>query len=403
LKGHLRHKVIYKSLQFLLKPFLVWKFNYKFEKIEPLKHPAFILPNHVTNWDPLLVGLSFPQMMYYVASDHLFRLGWVGKIIEFLVAPIPRVKSAADRQTVATIFKRIKDGHNICIFPEGNMTFSGETGELHRTTARLVKRTGAALVTYRMEGGYLTQPRWSKYPRRGSMIGYPVRIYNPEEIKAMSEEELMKCIEDDLYTNAYEEQRRRGPIAYRGKDLAENLETALYLCPSCGQMEELQSRGDSFFCSCGLKLKYTEYGLLQSTNQQRPPFTTVLEWVRWQSRRVRELADELRERSENQAITFDDHQSLWKIIRAKKSSLLGRGRLQLFKDRLAFQSNDGLNYSFPLSQISDISIHGQRTLIFTTVNKEYFELKSLVPRSALKYYELCKALTGQHNIYEGKD
>ena len=75
----------------------------------------------------------------------------------------------------------------------------------------------------------------------------------------------------------------------------------------------------------------------------------------------------------------------------------------MFKDRLAFQSNDGLNYSFPLSQISDISIHGQRTLIFTTVNKEYFELKSLVPRSALKYYELCKALTGQHNIYEGKD
>ena len=37
-------------------------------------------------------------------------------------------------------------------FPEGNMTFGGETGELHGTTARLVKRTGAALVTYRGRG-----------------------------------------------------------------------------------------------------------------------------------------------------------------------------------------------------------------------------------------------------------
>ena len=101
MKGQLRHKIIYRSFQFLLKPFLVWKFNYKYEKVEPLEHPAFILPNHVTNWDPLLVGLSFPQMMYFVASDHLFRLGWVSKIIEFLVALFPgqiRCRSANRNQ-----------------------------------------------------------------------------------------------------------------------------------------------------------------------------------------------------------------------------------------------------------------------------------------------------------------
>ena len=98
------------------------------------------------------------------------------------------------------------------------MTFGGETGELHGTTARLIKRTGAALVTYRMEGGYLTQPRWSRSPRRGSMTGYPVRVYQPEEIKAMSEEELTKAIQNDLYTNAYKEQEQREePIAFRGK------------------------------------------------------------------------------------------------------------------------------------------------------------------------------------------
>ena len=189
-KGQLRHKVVYRSLQFLLKPFITWKFNYRFERSKPLDHPAFILSNHVTNWDPLLVGLGFPKMMYYVASDHLFRLGWLSSILRFLVAPIPRIKSTADRQTVAAIFRLIKEGHNICIVPEGNITFSGETGELHGTTARLIKRTGAALVTYRMEGGYLTEPRWSRFPRRGVMYGYPVKVYLPDEIRAMSEEEM---------------------------------------------------------------------------------------------------------------------------------------------------------------------------------------------------------------------
>ncbi len=402
MKGQLRHRIVFRTLQIIMKPFLMWKFNYRFEKVKELNFPAIILPNHVTNWDPLLVGLSFPRMMYYVASDHLFRLGWLSKIIEFLVAPIPRVKSAADRKTVVSIFKRIREGHNICIFPEGNMTFGGETGGLHRTTARLVKRTGAALVTYRMEGGYLTQPRWSRSPRRGSMIGYPVRIYTPDEIKAMSEDELMKRIEDDLYTNAYEEQRRRGPIAFKGKNLAEHLETALYLCPCCGKMGELKSQGHHFYCSCGLKLRYTEYGFLESENEQKPPFTTVLDWLRWQSRRVRELAAEWRSQPDDQVITSDEKQSLWKIQRAKRSRLLGKGRLQLFRDRLAFQSLNGRDFSFPLSRISDISIHGQRTLIFTTTDQEYYELKSSVPRSALKYYEICKALTGQHNIYEGK-
>jgi len=384
-----------------MKPYLMWKFNYRFEKVKDLKFPAIILPNHVTNWDPLLVGLSFPQMMYYVASDHLFRLGLISKIIQFLVAPIPRVKSSADKQTVISIFKRIREGHNICIFPEGNMTFGGETGELHRTTARLVKRTGAALVTYRMEGGYLTQPRWSRSPRRGSMIGYPVRIYTPDEIKDMSEEELMKRIEGDLYTNAYDEQRKRGFISFKGKNLAEHLETALYLCPCCGKMGELKSKGDHFFCNCGLKLRFTEYGFLESENHQKPPFTTVLEWLRWQSRKVRDLAAEWRNHPDNQAITSDEKQSLWKIQRAKRSRLLAEGRLQLFRDRLAFHSHNGKIFSFPLSQISDISIHGQRTLIFTTINQEYYELKSSIPRSALKYYELCKALRGQHNIYAG--
>jgi 1-acyl-sn-glycerol-3-phosphate acyltransferase len=398
-KGQLRHKVVYRSLQFLLKPFITWKFNYRFERSKPLDHPAFILSNHVTNWDPLLVGLGFPKMMYYVASDHLFRLGWLSSILRFLVAPIPRIKSTADRQTVAAIFRLIKEGHNICIFPEGNITFSGETGELHGTTARLIKRTGAALVTYRMEGGYLTEPRWSRFPRRGVMYGYPVKVYLPDEIRAMSEEELMKRIEEDLYTNAYEEQKRR-PTAFHGKKLAENLETALYLCPSCNQIGRLKSRDNVLACSCGLELQYTEYGYLKSTNQNKPPFTTVLEWVRWQAGRIRKLADEYRNYPEDRSIVSDENQTLWEIQKAKASRLLGKGRLQLFRDRLAFQSTDGRAFAFPLSQISDIAIHGQRTLIFTTTSREYYELKSSAPRSALKYYELFKALTGQHNIYD---
>lgn len=404
MKGQRRHKIVYQTAKFLLTPFLKWKFNYQFEEMDLPDHPTFVLPNHVTNWDPLLVGIASPKMMYYVASDHLFRLGFISKLLTFLVAPIPRMKSTTDWKTVSSILKLIKEGHNICIFPEGNTTFSGETGELHETTAKLIKHTGAALVTYRMEGGYLSEPRWSRFPRRGSMLGYPVHTYSPEEIKALTEEELMKCINDDLYTNAYEEQEKcQNPAAFRGKNLAENLETTLYLCPSCDKIGKLTSIDNIFSCSCGLELRYTEYGYLESLTSSKAPFTTVLSWFRWQSRRIEEKAAELRSQPENVAITADENQTLWKLQKSKKNYFIGRGGLLLFRNKLSFKIINGKEFSFPFSQISDVAIHGQRTLIFSTIHKDYYEVKSKMPRSALKYYELYKALTGQHNIYKGKD
>ena len=146
-KGQLRHKIVWRIFKFILTPFMKLKFNYRFKKMILPGYPVFVLPNHVTNWDPLLVGVATPRMMYYVASDHIFRLGWISKLLVFLVAPIPRVKSSTDWKTVSSIIKLIREGHNICIFPEGNMTFSGETEELHATTAKLIKHTGAGLIT----------------------------------------------------------------------------------------------------------------------------------------------------------------------------------------------------------------------------------------------------------------
>ena len=258
------------------------------------------------------------------------------------------------------------------------------------------------MITYRLEGGYFTQPRWARFLKRGAITGFPVRKYSPEEIAAMTEEELNKQIEADLYTDAYEEQKKK-PVAYRGKRQAENLETALYLCPSCHRIGELKSEGDQLFCSCGLKLRYTEYGYLESLNRQAPPFTTIRDWIKWQSDTIEKLSAELRKQPNDKVITSDDDQSLWKIKKARRSKLAGKGRLLLYPDRMTLETAEGKTCDFPLDHISDMAIHGQMTLIFTTTEREYFELKSEIPRSALKYYELYKALTGRHSIYERKD
>ncbi len=391
MKGLFRHQWVYKILRFLLRPYLKHKFHYTYQNASVSHHPYIVLSNHTTDWDPFLVGLSFSDAMYYVASDHIFRWGFISKIIEFLVSPIPRIKANKEVETVLSIIRRLKLGANICIFAEGNRSYTGETGEILPSSGKLIKRSNAALVTYRLQGGYLSSPRWSKRMRKGKMSGHMVREYSPQEIQQMSVDEINAVIQRDLYVNADEEQNKH-PISYAGKKLAENLEIALYLCPRCREIDTLQGKDNTFSCRCGLKTTYTSYGRFASEGDAPPPFATVLDWSRWQSKTIKETIKKLPPSQE--VITSDQGQSLYHITRANKSTLIGKGQIKLTPHQLVLEGPHP-PLVFPLNQISDMAIHGRMVLVFSTLDRNTYEIKSDHPRSALKYVELYKALKSE--------
>lgn len=389
MKGLAWHRFVFRVLQIVMGPFLKRKLNYSYEKVKPSSRPYVILANHNTDYDPLLIGLAFPDHMYYVASEHIFRWGFVSKLINFLVAPIPRVKGTTEINTVMNIFKRLKAGANVCMFAEGNRSFSGETGEIPVSTGKLIKKSGVALITFRLDGGYFTSPRWSKTIRRGMMKGRKVKEYSVEELKNMTWEEINTAIKNDLYVDAYEEQKKN-PIEYKGKKLAEDLETALYLCPKCSGIATLKSEDDRLFCSCGMDLKYDSYGYFSSNNNEMPPFETVLEWCRFQDRNLREDIERIRNLPSDKLIYSDKDQTLWKADWGK-NNLIGKGSLLLYNDRLVFDCVDK-KYTFELKNILDLGIIGQRVIAFATNDRQAYEIKSEHPRSALKYREIIKYL-----------
>jgi 1-acyl-sn-glycerol-3-phosphate acyltransferase len=102
--------------------------------------------NHTTVWDQFLIGVSFPKFMYYVASEHLMRLGFASTLIKALADPIPRKKGADSAATVRRIIQELKRGVNVCIAVEGNCTFNGETGWISDTAGKLAKLSGADLA-----------------------------------------------------------------------------------------------------------------------------------------------------------------------------------------------------------------------------------------------------------------
>jgi 1-acyl-sn-glycerol-3-phosphate acyltransferase len=277
---------------------------------------------------------------------------------------------------------RLRSGSNLCLFAEGNRSFSGMTGKVGEAAGKLARISGAALITYRIRGGYFAAPRWSRKMRRGPMWGEPVALYSPEELRAMSAAEITARIRRDISEDAYETMGR-DPRPYRGRNLAENLETALYLCPRCGGLGTLSSRGDLLHCRCGLAVRYDSYGTLHSLSPgEAGIFSTVRDWWLWQHKAMEGIA-----RAGAPAVCSDEGESIFEVETGSGARLLEQGRLSLGREGLRCGE-----IHFSLDAILDLAITGQRTLTFSAGGRRY-ELKNEGPRSAAKYQRVFELLS----------
>lgn len=366
----------------------------------PTNQPALLLANHNSAFDPFFMALSFRRPIFYVASDHIFRLGWISAIIRFLVAPIPIVKAQMDLRTLRTIREIIADGGIVGLFPEGNRSFSGVTTYISPSIGKLAKQLKCTLLLYQFHGGYLSTPRWARSTRKGQMSGQVVRRLDPDEVAALSPDELSRIICDTLQVDAFADQLAR-PVAYKGRRLAEHLELALFVCPKCRQLASLRSRQDRFSCSCGLDVRYTAYGFFEPADpwsraeQDGGRFLrTVAEWDQWQKDNLPGLLGnpEIIDMSGSKPLFSDPSQRLYDCERARRSSKIAEGTLALFADRLDLRTAAGQVLSYRLKDLSRMIVHGPKTLQFTTLAGQVLEVRSKIKRSAYKYMLLFHIL-----------
>ena len=370
-----------KLLRILTGPALKYIFAFHCKKEKALKRPSLIVANHYMDLDPALMLLDFPDLIYFVASEHIFRLGFLTKLLQFVFSPIPINKAQGDSSALREIFGRLKAGFSVGIFAEGNRSFNGLTGnDIPFSTAKLVKMSGADLVTYRIQGAYFASPRWSKKLRRGKITGAVTGRYSAETLKTMTHEEIFNVIQQGISDDSYQWQKEN-QIPFRGKDIAEHLETTLYLCPKCKKMGTLHSQGSRFFCDCGLDAVYTETGFIEGA-----PFTTVTDWDKWQ---VQELAA-IVNNCGDEPICTDTHQKLFLVHAATKGTLVGEGDMYISRSEFCCAG-----MVFPLQQIRQFAGIGKMTLVFSLKDGTQYEIKSVAPRSALKYLHIYRILCNE--------
>lgn len=343
------------------------------------KGPMLILPNHNAELDPLFIPCAFTEPVYFVASEHIMRKGRVSDFLRWSTHIIPRQKGGSGAATVRGIVRELHEGGNVCLYPEGNRSWDGVTRAITPATGKMARMSGAKLVTYRTEGVYFANPRWSGGSvRRGKTRGRIVGVYEPEYLKSLTASAVQELIERDLYEDAYARQRKK-PVKFRGRRLAENLESMLFMCPHCGAEGKMRSEGNFFYCdSCGTKLRYTEEGFFVGENCI---FDAVKDWDIWQTKRIEEKCA-----SAGDGVIFEDgDMELLRIRSAEGDERLGIGRLALYRDRLELP--DGSNIG--TGELDGMSIMGQKDLYFSVRGKNYL-VRSDKLRCTLKYLTACK-------------
>ncbi len=373
-----RDKRIWRFFCTLLRGWLLRKFNYTPEPVEA-EGPYLVLANHVTDWDPLLLGIAFgpERQMYFVASEHIFRWGFMYRLINWLLHPIARLKGTTASDTVMTVMRRIKKGASVAIFAEGDRTWDGRTGSILPATGKLARSCGATLVTYRLEGGYLTSPRWAGGSlRRGRMRGVLAGVYPHGQLAAMTPEQVSRLIDRDLFEDACARQRA-DPVAYRGKNPAQGLETMLFMCPRCGAAGAMTSAGDKLRCgACGLEAVFDCYGFLRGSGL---PFEDIPSWDAWQTGRLEAL---ISASAPDRELFHDGNVSLDVLDENRGvhgQTRLGTGTLDMTGERIACAG-----HAFPLEEISGMGLHGPLCLSFTSAGAHY-ELRGERPACIRKY------------------
>ena len=207
-------KLFYHFCRFLF--FLLFKVLYRHKTFgsENVPHGrAIIAPNHVSFYDPPLIGISCPEEVHFLAKDVLFEGPILGPIIRQLNT-FPVSGNAGDLKTIKSLVKLLQTDEKVIIFPEGIRTYDGNLGPIKPGIALIAMRANAPIVPTFIHGTYEIWPRQNSYPKLWgrTLCAFAPPIY-PEKYKHLNKKEAQQAIADEV---------RKSLIALREKYLQDN-------------------------------------------------------------------------------------------------------------------------------------------------------------------------------------
>jgi 1-acyl-sn-glycerol-3-phosphate acyltransferase len=126
--------------------------------------PKIVVANHTLTTDTFVLPKVFPEKLHFLVQSELFTLPIAGKLLE-LADQIP-VFTGHGQEAMAKAIKKLSQGKNIALFPEGTLNHGNGLQRAHTGAARLALQSGAPLVPI----GIFSPPKYA-HPIRSHFFG----------------------------------------------------------------------------------------------------------------------------------------------------------------------------------------------------------------------------------------
>jgi 1-acyl-sn-glycerol-3-phosphate acyltransferase len=125
---------------------------------------VLVLANHLADVDPMVVQVSCPRPIHFMAKSELFDMPILGSILrKFKAFPVKR--GEPDRGSIKRAVQLLRMGEVVCVFPEGQLSPTGELQELKPGIALLARMAECQVICCGITNTNKVMPYGSLIPR----------------------------------------------------------------------------------------------------------------------------------------------------------------------------------------------------------------------------------------------
>ncbi len=143
------YALVYVTVRIISK--LVFRIKTEGQEHFPRKGGFIMASNHISYYDPPLIGSWAPRVVYFMAKKELFANRLFGAILHSTNA-LPLDRIGFDRQAIKTSLEKISDGFGLTLFPEGTRSKTGTFRKPKAGIGMLASMAGCQIIPAYIEG-----------------------------------------------------------------------------------------------------------------------------------------------------------------------------------------------------------------------------------------------------------
>jgi len=171
----------------------------------PRKGPLIVACNHISFWDPPLVGAHLPREMHFVAKAELFHNPLFGALIRSYNS-IPIQRGAKARSGLRGAEEVLTAGGAVLIFPEGTRNKSGELLAPRAGVGRLAAVTRTPVAPACITGSNQIRRSMRRKVKIRVTFGSPVMPPSSEHVERDEVRDFVRTIMETIRTMRAEQE-----------------------------------------------------------------------------------------------------------------------------------------------------------------------------------------------------